>query len=291
MTSKTRGALVYLDDQRLGEVNNTFRRIRTGKREVRIEKSGFRSTTVLVAVKPNKLARVDVDLERTPSPVGKSASGATKALSAADHYNRGVTHFKKGRLEQALLSLEQALKLKPSMADAFFMRAEISSAEGYSDDAFDDYLRAGEIWRVQKRFGDALASLDNAVEQSPDNPIGYKVRGDIYDARGHSIIAVEDYNKALKIDKKYYEARLALGISLFNNGSTRRALKELRRARDYNDEDPVLYHYLMLASLARKDYGDVNNYFKQFKTIASEADLKRFYGDARFAGVRKVFKD
>lgn len=300
VTSGTSGAKVYLDGKSLGAVNNTFRRIRAGKRTIRIEKSGYQSLTVLVNVNPGKIARLDIDLEpvrrkqkevTTQQTLTSSSAAANKSLSAGDLYQMGRDLFNAGDLKAADRRFDQALAKNPSMADAYFMKAEIASARGNEDRAFKHYLKAGEIWLAQRRHGDALAALDNAVEQNPDNPLGYKVRADIYHARGHSTIAVDDYEQALKIDNKYYGARLALGITLLEKGSSRRAKKELRRAKDVNNQDPVLYHYLMLASLARNDQNDVNNYFRQFKQIASEADMTRFYGDAKLAKVRQIIKD
>ncbi len=300
VTSQTSGATVYLDGQSLGVVNNTFRRIRAGKRTVRIEKSGYQPTTVLVNVDAGKIARLDIDLEpkfqereRDASTPIQTSSGATstQSLSASAYYQKGRDLYNAGDLTQAERHFDRALAKNPSMADAYFMKAEIAGARGDEKRGFDHFLKAGEIWLAQRRYGDALAALDNAVEQNPNNPLGYKVRADIYQARGHSTIARDDYERALKIDKKYYAARLALGISLFERGSNRQAKKELRRAKDVNDEDPILYHYLMLTALAKKDQNDVNNYYRQFKEIASEADMKRFYSDAKLAEVREVIKD
>lgn len=300
VTSQTSGAKVYLDGQSLGSVNNTFRRIRAGERTIKIKKSGYETSTVLVHVAPGKIARVDINLEpivqkqtRKVSQPTRSSSSSTssRSLSANEYYQRGRDLFKAGDLRQAREHFDQALAKKPSMADAYYMKGEIAGAQGDEGSAFDHYLQAGEIWSAQRRYGDALAALDNAVEQNPDNPLGYKVRGDIYQARGHSTIAQDDYKRAIKIDDKYYGARLALGIALFEKGAYRQAQKELRRAKDINDEEPVLYHYLMLTALAKRDQRDVNNYFREFREIASEADMKRFYGDAKLAEVREVVRD
>ncbi len=288
VTSDVSGAVVYIDNQKLGKVNHTFRRMNTGKRTLRIEKSGYETYVGDITIKPGKIAKADVTLVRLAV---KQKPATPAELSASDLFEQGRESFNAGEFQDAVTILNEALKKDPGLADAYFFRAEALTKSGASQDAYLDYIRAGEIWSRQKRTQDALSAFDNAIEVSNGAAVAYKVRGDFYLNTKNRSKGIEDYKKALKKDKKYYDAHLALGIAYFEIGSYRKADKQLRRARDFNDHDATLYHYLMLNSLAKNDLGDVNSYYKQFKKKASPAELSRFNSDNKLAAVRRVVKD
>ena len=288
VTSDVSGAVVYIDNQKLGKVNHTFRRMNTGKRTLRIEKSGYETYEGSITIKPGKIAKANVTLVRLAV---KQKPTAPVELSASDLFEQGRESFNSGEYQDAVTIFNESLKKNPGLADAYFFRAEALTKSGNSQDAYLDYIRAGEIWSRQKRTQDALSAFDNAIEVSNGAAVAYKVRGDFYLNSKNRSKGIEDYKKALKKDKKYYDAHLALGIAYFEVGSYRKADKQLRRAQDFNDHDATLYHYLMLNSLAKNDLGDVNSYYKQFKKKASPAELSRFNSDNKLAAVRRVVKD
>ncbi|HSG99996.1 MAG TPA: PEGA domain-containing protein, partial [candidate division Zixibacteria bacterium] len=292
VTSNVPGAIVFVDDQNLGETNNTFRRMNTGLRNIRVEKKGFHPYHSEVTIEAGKLARVNVTLE----PVISSAAPA-EAVKTANEPDANDLYLQARALNQesshsrALSAVNKALQLDPGMADAYELRGQIHNALQQGAKASLDFVRAGEIYRNQRRDASAMTAFANAIDATADNKVAHKVRGDFYAARSDSQRAIEDYQAALQQDDSYYEARLALGIALFNSGAHRTADNELRRARDFNKTDPTLYHYLMLNSLAKNDIGAVNRFYSEFTGFASESQLEHFNSSQQLAAVRRVISD
>ncbi len=288
VTSDVSGAIVFIDNQKLGKINNTFRRMNTGSRTIRIEKAGYETYVGSVNIKSGKIAKVNVTLEPLAS---QTEPAVAPMLSANDLFQTGREAFRNDENEVALEFLNKALDKDPSLADAYYFRAEALAKSGDSHNAELDYIRAGETWSRQKRTQDARSAFDNAIAISNGSALSYKVRGDFFVGRKNREKGINDYNNALKADKNYYDAHLALGIANFESGSYRHADKALRRAKDFNDKDPVLYHYLMLNSLAKNNLSDVNRYYKQFKKKASSAEMARFKSDNRLVAIRRIVKD
>ncbi len=288
VTSDIAGATVFIDDQKLGTVNRTFRRMNSGDRIIRIEKPGYEPYEANVTIQANKIAKVNVTL--VPLQVQQKVVAA-KELSSSELYQNARQSFKLGNYEETLRDLNEALEKDPSFAEAYFLRGESLAKNGDPKAATLDYIRAGEIWSRQRRSQDALSAFDNAVEVSNGSALAFKVRGDFFVNSKKRARGIEDYRQAVHVDKNYYDAHLALGVSLFESGSYRKADKELRRAKDFNDKDPVLYQYLMLNSLAKNDLSDVNNYFKQFKKKATPAEMARFRANDKLIAIRRIVKD
>ncbi len=288
VTSDVAGAVVYIDNQKLGTVNRTFRRMRAGNRTIRIEKSGYEPYEAKVTIKANKIAKVNVAM--VPVETQQEVETAPE-LSSSELYQNARQSFKQGNNEQTLSELNEALEKDPSFAEAYFLRGESHAKDGNAEEATLDYIRAGEIWSRQRRSQDALSAFDNAVEVSNGSALSFKVRGDFFVNSKQRARGIEDFKKAVHADKNYYDGHLALGVELFKSGSYRKADKELRRAKDFNDKDPVLYQYLMLNSLAKNNLSDVNSYFRQFKKKATPAEMARFRSDDNLVAIRRIVKD
>lgn len=284
VTSDITGAVVYVGKQKLGEVNRTFRRMITGVRNIRIVKPGYVTYSGKIEIKKGKIARVNVTL----APDGAQAP-QERILSPSERFETARELVRNGQNDQALENLNLVLSEDPSMADAYYLRGEILSENLNTPEASRDYLKAAEIWAMQRRDRDALSSFDLATKANTS--LAFKSRGDFYRHREMFKEAISDYEAALELDGRYYPARLGLGITLFEDGSHRQAHKQLRRAMDDNPNDPLLYQYLMINALAKNDIGDVSRYFKQFRRFASDSEISRMKSDPKFAAVNRIVRD
>ncbi|MCH9031423.1 MAG: PEGA domain-containing protein, partial [candidate division Zixibacteria bacterium] len=291
--SPVTGAVVYLDNQKLGTVNTTYRKIRPGQRTIIVRKIGYDPLKIRITVKAGELTRVTADLIASGLAIENEVSKAPADPNptANELYLAGRELFMDGSYDEAYSKLNGAIAEDPSIADAFFIRAQIYQKKGNDSLAGLDYLKAGEIWKSQRRYNDAIASLDQAVLVDGNSATNLKVRGDYYYSRKEYTTATNDYRAALKIDNRYYPAQRALAVTMYRKGAYRGADKELRRARDLNPNDATLYHYLMLNSLARNDLGDVNKYFKEFKKVASDREMTRYMTDNGMEAVRRLVKN
>lgn len=282
VTANASGGVVYIDGQELGPVNSTFRKMQSGSRSLRIEVPGYQPYETTVNITNGKLAKAHAELVKIQRESAQPAQ-----LQASDYYDIAYRAVESGEYTEAASALDEALRLDPSMADAYFLRAEI---KGSGQTALLDYLRAGEIYSSQRRDGDFRLALEKSIAADTDNKVAYKVRGDFNAQRGDVDQAINDYEYALEMDERYFDAHRALGVTLYKSGAHRNAQKHLLLARDLDQSDATLYHYLMLNSLAKNDLGGVKRYYVEFSDVASAPERKRFDSAPELDAVRRIVK-
>ena len=92
-------------------------------------------------------------------------------------------------------------------------RTEFPNDKGLIDLEIQDYLDNDE-------YDKALAILDEAIVQSPDNPLYYFVKGNIYlNQKKDGDKALEIYAKTLEVDPNYTNALYMSGLVYFNRAN------------------------------------------------------------------------
>jgi tetratricopeptide (TPR) repeat protein len=121
---------------------------------------------------------------------------------ALAHNNRGVALVELAKIEDALISYNRSIDLKPDYADAYFNRGNLLANIGRRDDAMVNY--------------------DMAIAANPNFASAYKNRGNLfYDLMSYGA-ALADYDTAISLMPEDFEAH--------NNKGN--ALRELRRYDD-----------------------------------------------------------
>ncbi|MGA8181396.1 MAG: tetratricopeptide repeat protein [Desulfobacterales bacterium] len=116
----------------------------------------------------------------------------------------GMGYLKIGNYPKAIINFDKALDLKPQTADVFSYRAEAFRLNGQLDKAIKDATKAIALESDQRILSDA-----------------YRTRGKAYEALGQQAAANADFNKATKIDPRYFFFRYVSG---YGN------LEDMRRA-------------------------------------------------------------
>lgn len=137
------------------------------------------------------------------------------------HYMVGVLQDQRGDLEAAGRSLQRAIHLNPTYAEALLALASVSERAGDFDRSRELAERASARMRSGTGAMDAttrgkLANLQAAV-------------GDAYAEAGELREAVEAYRKALDRCPEYHDIRHRLGIALRELGLPDQALREFKR--------------------------------------------------------------
>ena len=130
--------------------------------------------------------------------------------------NLGVARRRAGQHEAAEAAYLKALELDPSDSRAYLNLASL-------------------MWRLgQENATDRLLHL---LEQGdPEDPYAYLVLGD-HALRGRRIQDAERfYRRAVRKDRRSGEARAAWGMALLEQGETRKAGKQLRKAQKRDPE-------------------------------------------------------
>jgi Flp pilus assembly protein TadD len=133
--------------------------------------------------------------------------------------NLGVVEMELGNLEQAERHFRRSLAIRPGYFAAYNNLGSI-------------YVRKGEIPEAIKLMREAIAS-------SPDNKYAWNTLARLLMTENDYAGAEEALKKALKVDKRFTEARHALGKLYVMLGRGREALEQFTLALKYKPEDDI----------------------------------------------------
>lgn len=158
--------------------------------------------------------------------------------------------LREGRLDEALSKADQALRLDPTTALAYLVRAEVHVAQG--------------------RLEEALADLYRAIELDPGHSGAFRLRARVFQARGDARRAVEDlvyagelsfgdpealedFQLAVELDPMSDHAWYGIARERFKRRELRGALADLDRAIALN---PANAAYFTARGEVRSRLGD-----------------------------------
>ncbi|MEH2270633.1 MAG: CHAT domain-containing tetratricopeptide repeat protein [Nostoc sp.] len=125
-------------------------------------------------------------------------------------FNQGVEQYEVGKLEEAIASYDNALKIKPDYHKAWNNRG----------------IALGNLGR----FKEAIVSYDRAIEIKPDFHEAWNNGGSTLDKLGRFEEAITSYNRAIKIKPDYHKAWYNRGSTLDNLGRFEEAITSYDRA-------------------------------------------------------------
>ncbi|MFN3959917.1 MAG: tetratricopeptide repeat protein [Parvularculaceae bacterium] len=122
--------------------------------------------------------------------------------------------------------------------DADAAAAEIDAI--WTDSASDtvDVLVARSLESLDAgRFDLAQALLDHVVGLSPRFAQGYALRGAARTAAGDQAGAIADFSRAIELEPRHFEARIALAEIMLAGGDERGAYAMLQKALEWNPHE------------------------------------------------------
>ena len=154
----------------------------------------------------------------------------------------GSRKFQEGDFQGAVDNYDQALRLKPELAEAYYNRGVAKDALGRYDEAITDYDQAlchqpdfvpayANRGSAKNRLGyhqEAIADYNQALHRRPDDALVYVNRGSAKGGLGRYDEAIADYSQALHLKLE--------GAEVYNNrGNAKSALGRYEEAiADYN---------------------------------------------------------
>lgn len=137
------------------------------------------------------------------------------------HYMVGLVHERGGDLEAASASLERALEINPSYAEAVAALVNIYERRGL-------FERSRELAdQLMPSVGPSVGKLDATTRGKLANL--HAALGDAYREVGDLREAIEAYRKALDRCPGFHDIRHKLGIALREAGLPNRAIGEFKR--------------------------------------------------------------
>ena len=155
----------------------------------------------------------------------------------------GNKHFQQGKYEEAIADYNEAIRINPESAEAYYNRGTTKDLLGRHEEALEDYNEAirinpesaeayynrGTTKDVLGRHEEALEDYNEATRVNPQFAQAYYNRGNAKDALGRHEEALEDYDEAIRINSQYAQAYC-------NRGTVKLTLDQHDEAiEDYNE--------------------------------------------------------
>jgi len=159
-------------------------------------------------------------------------------------YDRGVGLGAQGKMAEARIALEQALKIDPRLTP-------VRRCLGLLDDVQARRVKeetAVHLFRAFAYFNAfrtdaAIQELNRAAALDPRYPLTYNHRGDAYADQKKWDLAIADYKRVLQIDPRYAQGYLHRGLAYNQQGKHDQAVADYTRALEINPRyEQALYN-------------------------------------------------
>ncbi len=166
------------------------------------------------------------------------------------HNNLGAIHLHEGRIDQAVVSFERALVLKPGHIHALANLANARLSQG--------------------RPAEALALFRSVVELAPDDAKAHADLGQALETTGAAADAEARYRRAIALDPTLAEGHFLLGRRLLTLGRATDAASSLERALTLYDGYAEAHYHLGLVRLAEERPDAAVNCFRRTLALAPD---------------------
>ena len=172
-----------------------------------------------------------------------------------------------GRVDEAGIDVERALKVDPSNSHAFALQSIIAVAQNKRDSAFNlarkaveldpqsSEARVGLSYAQQASFdlNSALASLREAVELDPENALVWARLAELWLSFGNLDRAVEAAKEAVRLNPDLARTQTVLGFAYLTQIKIRDAKSAFERAIELDQAAPLPRLGLGLAKIRQGD--------------------------------------
>lgn len=143
-------------------------------------------------------------------------------LNAKQSFDAGTRLYKIARYNQAILSFDRAVALKPDLVDAYLLRGKSYVGNAQPDRAVADFAKViqlrpsdptgwverGAAYLDLNKFDEAVSDASKAIALNPKLAVAYNLRGSAVRKQGDPQKALEDFNHAVELDPNadnYYQ--------------------------------------------------------------------------------------
>lgn len=215
----------------------------------------------------------------TPSEIGAFIKSHvfTKAPSidrSIIPYRQAIVLYEKNKYDEAMLLINEALRLDPDFVDAYYFRALILNSKGDNEGAIKEFThllsllsecdgvhasilyKRGSLYVKKGDLEKGLADYNEAIEKHPDEPQPYYYRALVWNQKKEYDKAIADLNEALKIYPDYANVYLERGLSKYNKNDIDAAIADFDLAIKSFPEYGSAYYFKGMCRLSKKEYDD-----------------------------------
>ncbi|MEJ2610150.1 MAG: tetratricopeptide repeat protein [Candidatus Thiodiazotropha sp.] len=190
-------------------------------------------------------------------------------------------HLKKGEIELARQSLEEAIKIQPQESAANFELVQLLIKTGKFDDASTvlqkmrqftpndlSVLRGLAMVYDKLKKWDELSSIAKVMQsEHKENPLGYYYQGISLQGKGKMSDSITEFSKALKRKPGSIEVLVALAKSYFATKHSDEALKQVKSAVDSDPKHFSAFNLMGEIHLSLKQFKEADAAFNQALSI------------------------
>ena len=156
--------------------------------------------------------------------------------NAEVYYNMGYIYTAQGKYDEAILCLRKAAQINNAFARAYRMMGQVYIKMGMSNEAETNLQKAADLYMDKDMDESAESILLQVAELNPNTLNVYNSLGIIYRKQGRYDLALEQYEKAIKVDAEdehiYYNlSRVYLVMKDFT-----RAAQALKKAIKFSPD-------------------------------------------------------
>ncbi len=203
-----------------------------------------------------------------------------ESTEAKVHFDRATMLAEEGKLEEAIVEYQEAIRLKPDYALAhnylgavyYYEMGRLTDAEAEFEKAIQSdpdlafaHANLANVYDDQGRYDEGIDEVNEALRLDPSLPLAHLVSGYLNANLGNTAEAQAAFEKTLELDPSVTEAHFMLGITHLYQGNWGLAVESFDHALDMEisqQEMSMVYAYRGLAHGAIGSYeeslADVN---------------------------------
>lgn len=218
-------------------------------------------------------------------------TGKTTAENLSTFYNnRGAAYDDKHDYDHAIQDYNEAIRLDPILAAAFYGRGEAYDHKGNFDRAIKDdseairlnpdfayaYDARGRAHRNKGDFDHAIQDYDEAIRLDPNYALAFNNRGDSHRSKGDYDDAIRDFSEAIRLNPKLVSAYGNRGFVYFCQSNLAAAIEDYEHVITSapSSKTAVLAALMLHVAMKRQGRDDA----QRLSTVVAAADLSTWPG-------------
>ncbi len=171
------------------------------------------------------------------------------------HGNLGVAALAKGNHNDALVHLNEALRLKPDHMLLYLNRGGAYAELNQYQSAFSDFNKVimnmpnyadayncrGVVFSKVGQYQNALKDFNTSIRLKPDNAAIYNYRGTAYAKLGQYQLAISDFEKTSDLDPNFLESYMNLAALYGKSNQYHNVIKNLSEVIRLQPDNALIY--------------------------------------------------
>ena len=168
----------------------------------------------------------------------------------------GNRHYQQGKYEDAIADYDEAIRINPQDAQAYYNRGTAKGELGWHQEAIADfdeairvnpqhaaaYYNRGTAKGALRRYRESIDDYDQAIHLNPQHAAAYTNRGNAKGALGRHQEAIADYDQAIHLNPQHAAAYTNRGHAKFALGRNDAAIPDYDQAIRLNPQLTQAYY-------------------------------------------------